>query len=102
MQCPMLLDEHGPMILSLGRKLCGNGDEAEDVVQETFLQAYKGWSGFEGRSNPRTWLTLLRRVFANAFIASGLANRPILSHSKSCRHLETTQWVSLTKIPTRR
>lgn len=53
---PLLLDEHGAMILSLSRKLCGNGDEAEDVLQETFLQAYKGWSGFEGRSNPRTWL----------------------------------------------
>lgn len=51
-----MLDEHGPMILSLGRKLCGNGDEAEDVLQETFLQAYKGWSSFEGRSSPRTWL----------------------------------------------
>ena len=60
---PLLLDEHGPMILSLGRKLCGNGDEAEDVVQETFLQAYKGWSGFEGRSNPRTWLyTIASRI----------------------------------------
>ncbi|MFT7516467.1 MAG: RNA polymerase sigma-70 factor (ECF subfamily) [Myxococcota bacterium] len=53
---PLLLDEHGAMILSLSRKLCGNGDEAEDVLQETFLQAYKGWSGFEGRSSPRTWL----------------------------------------------
>ena len=30
---------------------------AEDAVQETFLRAYRSWSGFEGRSSEKTWLT---------------------------------------------
>ncbi|NBC82876.1 MAG: sigma-70 family RNA polymerase sigma factor [Bacteroidetes bacterium] len=29
---------------------------AEDLVQDTFLAAVKGYSGFQGKSNPKTWL----------------------------------------------
>jgi DNA-directed RNA polymerase specialized sigma24 family protein len=74
-------------------------DEAEDVVQETFLRVEVAL-----RAAPTLALgfTLLRHVFANAFIVSGLASRPKLSHSKSGHHLETTQWVSLEKMPIRR
>lgn len=36
--------------------LGGNGADAEDLVQETFLRAYEAWDGFEGRSEPSTWL----------------------------------------------
>ncbi|GAA1572555.1 sigma-70 family RNA polymerase sigma factor [Kribbella hippodromi] len=30
--------------------------EAEDAVQETYLRAWRGWDGFEGRSSVRVWL----------------------------------------------
>lgn len=53
---PRLLTEHGSMIYSLGRRLCGNSQEADDLVQETFLAAYRHWDQFEGRSSPKTWL----------------------------------------------
>lgn len=32
---------------------------AEDAVQETFLRAYRAWSGFQGRSSEKTWLTAI-------------------------------------------
>jgi len=32
------------------------GDESEDLVQETFLRAWKSLGGFEGRSTLRAWL----------------------------------------------
>jgi RNA polymerase sigma-70 factor (ECF subfamily) len=39
--------------------------EAEDVTQKVFVEAWRGWSSFEGRSEPFTWLfTILRRVCA--------------------------------------
>lgn len=53
---PALIDAYGPMLYSLGRRICGNTDEAQDLVQETFLQAWRKWDQFEGRSNPKTWL----------------------------------------------
>jgi RNA polymerase sigma-70 factor (ECF subfamily) len=53
---PLLLEEHGGRIYSLGLRLCGDSADAQDLVQETFLNAYRHWQGFEGRSQASTWL----------------------------------------------
>lgn len=53
---PRLLDLHGGRIYALGLELCGGPAEAEDLVQETFLRAFRHWERFEGRSRPSTWL----------------------------------------------
>ncbi|MCB9896928.1 MAG: sigma-70 family RNA polymerase sigma factor [Planctomycetes bacterium] len=53
---PILVDAEGARLLALGHRFCGNADDAEDLVQETFLQAYRKWERFEGRSRPSTWL----------------------------------------------
>lgn len=53
---PELLERHGNQIYGLGLKMCGSPQDAEDLVQETFLQAFRKWSQFEGRSAPSTWL----------------------------------------------
>lgn len=37
-------------------KLVGSIHEAEDLVQETYVRAWRGWDAFEGRSSVRTWL----------------------------------------------
>ena len=44
-------------------RMLGSFDEAEDLVQETLIRAWKGWAGFEGRSMVRTWLY---RIATNA------------------------------------
>lgn len=60
---PRLLELHGGQIYHLGLKLCGSREDAEDVVQETFLQAWRKWHQFEGRSSASTWLfTIASRV----------------------------------------
>ncbi len=56
---PLLIDQHGGKIFALGRQFCTNPEEAEDMVQETFLQAWRKWDQFEGRSNPGTWLYII-------------------------------------------
>jgi RNA polymerase sigma-70 factor (ECF subfamily) len=53
---PQLVDAHGGRIYGLGLRMCGNEQDAEDLVQETFLRAYRHWDQFEGRSDPGTWL----------------------------------------------
>src|ERR1700733_12768688 len=37
-------------------RMLGSVDDAEDVVQETYMRAWRSYSGFEGRSSVRTWL----------------------------------------------
>ena len=46
----------GQKMYGLALKLCRNASEAEDLVQDTFLQAFRKWDQFEGRSEPTTWL----------------------------------------------
>lgn len=58
-----LMDEEGGRMYGLGMKLCGSSEEAEDLVQETFLQAFRKWDQFEGRSAPSSWLyTIAARI----------------------------------------
>jgi RNA polymerase sigma-70 factor (ECF subfamily) len=37
-------------------RMLGSADEAEDLVQETYLRAWRSYDGFEGRASVRTWL----------------------------------------------
>ena len=53
---PRLLDTHGSRIHALARRLCGDPHEAEDLVQEIFMSAYRSWDQFDGRSRPVAWL----------------------------------------------
>jgi RNA polymerase sigma-70 factor (ECF subfamily) len=43
-------------LLAHGYRMLGSWDDAEDVVQETYLRAWRGWAGFEHRSSVRVWL----------------------------------------------
>ncbi len=53
---PRLLREHGRHVYRMGLSLCGTPQDAEDLVQETFLLAFRHWRQFEGRSKASTWL----------------------------------------------
>jgi RNA polymerase sigma-70 factor (ECF subfamily) len=53
-------------------RLTGSRAEAEDVVQETFLRAFRGFRRFSPGTNCRAWLfTILRNVFLNRVRARG-------------------------------
>ncbi|RSM73357.1 RNA polymerase subunit sigma-70 [Amycolatopsis sp. WAC 01375] len=57
-------------------RLLGSVDDAEDLVQETYLRAWRGYEGFEGRSSVRVWLY---RIATNVCLtALGHRNRRVL------------------------
>ena len=51
-----LVAESYPRILRAALVLTGNRWDADDLAQETFLQAMRSWRRFRGRSRPDTWL----------------------------------------------
>jgi RNA polymerase sigma-70 factor (ECF subfamily) len=51
-----LVEEYSPMIYRLGLKMLNNPQDAEDILQETFIKAYRHIGNFDGRSSISTWL----------------------------------------------
>ncbi len=51
-----LVDAYSSKIYRLATKMLNQQQDAEDVLQETFLKAYRGLKSFDGRSKISTWL----------------------------------------------
>jgi len=51
-----LVEQHAGQVYRLALRMMGNEADAEDVLQETFLSAFKAIDRFEGRSSLSTWL----------------------------------------------
>jgi RNA polymerase sigma-70 factor (ECF subfamily) len=51
-----LVDRHSRYVFNVAYRLTGSAQDAEDVVQDTFLKAYTQLSRFEARADFRTWL----------------------------------------------
>ncbi len=51
-----LVETYSGKVFNLAFRITGNGQDAEDVVQETFLQVLNGLSSFRGESHPYTWI----------------------------------------------
>jgi RNA polymerase sigma-70 factor (ECF subfamily) len=60
-----LVDRHSRAVYRLAHRMTGNPQDAEDVVQETFLKAYRQLGRFESRANFSTWL---HRIAVNCSI----------------------------------
>ena len=68
-----LVEEYSPMIYLLGLKMLNNPQDAEDILQETFIKAYKHIDKFDGRSSVSTWLY---RIAINEALMSLRKKRP--------------------------
>jgi RNA polymerase sigma-70 factor, ECF subfamily len=70
-----LVERHSRSVFRLAFRMTGNEQDAEDVVQESFLRAYKQLGRFESRANFGTWLY---RIVANCSVD--------LMRAKQARH----------------
>jgi RNA polymerase sigma-70 factor, ECF subfamily len=51
-----LVERHSRAVFRVAYRITGRVEDAEDVVQETFLRAYRRLDRFEARANFGTWL----------------------------------------------
>src|SRR2546425_499293 len=59
---------HLDSLYRVALRLTGNPAEADDLVQETMLKAYRAWHQFEQGTNAKGWLlTILRHAFINEY-----------------------------------
>lgn len=54
-----------PNLFAAALRMTRNRSDAEDLLQETYLRAFRGFGGFEEGSNLRAWLY---RIMTNAYI----------------------------------
>jgi RNA polymerase sigma-70 factor (ECF subfamily) len=59
---------HLDALYRVALRLTGSAADADDLVQETMLKAYRGFDGYEPGSNAKGWLlTILRNAFINEY-----------------------------------
>lgn len=70
-----MVEQYSDQLYRLALRMLGNPQEAEDVVQETYLNAFRAIHRFEGRSSLGTWLY---RIAANQALMRLRKNQPDL------------------------
>lgn len=110
-----LIERHYAFVLRAALALAGRACEADDLAQETFLQALRSWQRFDGRSSPRTWLyAILLRVHRKRLRAATRAWRRWLTwferrHAHAVNHdpdrqiladeWKTSLWSAVAQLP---
>jgi RNA polymerase sigma-70 factor (ECF subfamily) len=61
----LLVERHSRYVFGVAYRLTGSVEDAEDVVQNTFLKAHRQLNRFEARADVKTWL---HRITVNASI----------------------------------
>ncbi len=57
--------QYAPQLYSAALRMTRNAADAEDVVQETYLKAYRGYGSFKEGTNLKAWLY---RILTNTYI----------------------------------
>ncbi len=92
-----LYRQHRNQIYTLCLNLCGNREEAQDYLQETFVRAFRKLSQFAGRSKLNTWLyriaVNLVKETARRNCKATQAEVPASAAASSCPDVDTTERV---------
>ena len=96
-----MVDLYSTPIYRLGLRMLGNPQDAEDVLQNTFLNALTHLSAFQGRSSLSTWLY---RIAANEALMLLRRKKPEVNledveADESVEDLKPTQFADWSALP---
>ena len=95
-----MVERHSGTVYNLALRLMNNPQEAEEVLQETFISAYRALDRFEGRSKLGTWLY---RIAYNAAlmrlrkrrVPTSSIDEPLLTEDGEAMPRQLVDWTSL-------
>src|SRR6478735_1464565 len=91
-----LVERHSRSVFRLAFRMTQNEQDAEDLVQETFLKAYKQLHRFDGRSAFGTWLY---RIAANCSLDLIRARKNRKEQSAASTNPEKPDWLDRVAAP---
>ena len=71
--------EHAPRVYMLALRLCGDANDASEVLSETFVSAWRGLPRFRGDSSTHTWLHTIAVRAWRGILRSRSAGRPMVA-----------------------
>jgi RNA polymerase sigma-70 factor (ECF subfamily) len=86
-----LVAEYGDRVYGIALRVTGSPSDAEEVMQEAFLQAFRSWSSYRGEAAPTTWLY---RIAVNAALMRVRSRRPEELLSEQDEGVEAVDWTA--------
>ncbi len=88
----VLIRRYNPYLYKVGRSYGYNHHDVEDLMQETFINAYQNLKGFNNRSSFKTWLVRIMlnncyRKSQKACARNELENYDTIDHERVARCL---------------
>ena len=80
------VDAYSDYLYSLALLKTGSREDAQDIVQEAMLAAYRARDGFKGESSEKTWLTAILNNKISDYFRKKNASQPLTAYL-----LETTE-----------
>jgi RNA polymerase sigma-70 factor (ECF subfamily) len=85
-----IVERHSGTVYNLALRLMNDPQEAEDVLQETFISAFRALGRFQGRSQLSTWLY---RIAYNAALMRLRKRRVPVQSLDEARETEDGEWM---------
>lgn len=70
-----LIEEGADRVYNVALRITGNASDAEEVMQDAFISAYRAWGDFRGEASRATWL--YRIAVNTALMRVRRASRPV-------------------------
>jgi RNA polymerase sigma-70 factor, ECF subfamily len=92
----VLVERHSRLVFRLAYRMTGNEQDAEDLVQESFLRAYKQIRNFDERAAFGTWL---HRICVNCSLDLLRARKTRREIQNKVEDEQTTSWLEQVAAP---